>query len=525
MEHGIAGAADPGVQVRIALDLWTRHALALDIAGDRRLAEHLPQGPDAIAHGAAVAFGRQVVGVDARRREGIVRSQPQPPAALRHGHMHAGIEAVAAVRPRFREGQVGHGLHGGNEIELDVGRRQFRPRADEAAALQGEFGPEAAPPQQGVDGMPGGAIEPQLVIDADRRVAGVLQPCDQVIVQVLADPRQVVDHRHADLMEMVGRADARQQQQLGRGDRAAGQHDFARRADLAHPALAAIVQTDRLAPFYGHPRRMTAGAHRQVGPLHCRLEKGLRRGPAPAVADREMVAAETLALRLVEILRHRIARLGACFDQRIVERRRRPAAADGERPAPAVMVRVRPLEILRPGEKGQDIVIGPARAAHLAPAVIVEPVAAGVDHAVDLVRSAQHLAARPVQPAAVQARLRLGDIVPVVVALAEQDAGEHRHLVERHPVPPAGLQHQHADGRVFGQSGAQHAACAARADDDIVEFLGHRRDRERRPSLSRGPVGVRCRRKCRDGGSGNRASRSTGPRRRWRGRRQLDPPK
>ena len=43
MEHGVAGAADPGVQVRIALDLRTRHALALDLAGDRRLAEHLAQ--------------------------------------------------------------------------------------------------------------------------------------------------------------------------------------------------------------------------------------------------------------------------------------------------------------------------------------------------------------------------------------------------------------------------------------------------------------------------------------------------
>ena len=186
-----------------------------------------------------------------------------------------------------------------------------------------------------------------------------------------------------------------------------------------------------------------------------------------------MVAAETLALRLVEILRHRMAGLGAGFDQRIVERGGCLAAPDGQRPALAVMGGVRPLEILGLPENGQHIFIRPALAAHLPPGVVVEPVAAGVDHAVDLVRPAEHLAARPVQPAAVQAGLRLGPVVPVVVAFAEQDAGEHRHPVERHPVPAAGLEHQHPHRRVFRQACAQHAAGAARADDDIVEFLGH----------------------------------------------------
>ena len=80
--------------------------------------------------------------------------------------------------------------------------------ADEAAALQGEIRAEAAPPHQGVDGVPSRTVQPHLVEDADRRVAGILHPGDHVIVQILADARQVVHRRHADLFEPVDRADA-----------------------------------------------------------------------------------------------------------------------------------------------------------------------------------------------------------------------------------------------------------------------------------------------------------------------------
>ncbi len=60
-----------------------------------------------------------------------------------------------------------------------------------------------------------------------------------MVVEVGADPRQVVHHRHADRLEVLGRADAGNLQQMRRVDGAAADDDLARRQLLAvHAVLA-----------------------------------------------------------------------------------------------------------------------------------------------------------------------------------------------------------------------------------------------------------------------------------------------
>src|SRR6516165_4438006 len=71
-------------------------------------------------------------------------------------------------------------------------------------------------------------------------------------------------------------------------------------------------------------------------------------------------------------------------------------------------------------EIGQYSFVRPAAVAELGPGVVVERIAAHIDHAVDRARSAEGLAARDRDRAAVEVRLRLGDEPPIVARVVEQ---------------------------------------------------------------------------------------------------------
>src|SRR5215471_19536479 len=70
-------------------------------------------------------------------------------------------------------------------------------------------------------------------------------------------------------------------------------------------------------------------------------------------------------------------------------------------------------------EVGKHVVITPAGIAQVAPAVIVGGVAANIDHRVDGAAATQNFAARPVQTAIAELRLRIGVIRPVTGSLEE----------------------------------------------------------------------------------------------------------
>ena len=125
------------------------------------------------------------------------------------------------------------------------------------------------------------------------------------------------------------------------------------------------------------------------------------------------------------------------------------------------------LVVLGPLEVREHLVVRPARAALLGPAVEVGAVTAEVDHRVDRARAADHAAAREVQAPAAEAGLLLAEEIPVEVGL--EDEREHRRDVQlRCGVRPSRLQQEHRDVRVLAQAAGEHAARSPGSDDHVV---------------------------------------------------------
>src|SRR5205823_4273533 len=119
-----------------------------------------------------------------------------------------------------------------------------------------------------------------------------------------------------------------------------------------------------------------------------------------------------------------------------------------------------------------------ARAAgepELAPMVVIGGLAAHVDHGVDGRGAADHLAARIVEAAAVEALLRLGPEHPVRARIADGEEIPDGDVEPDPIVLAAGFEQQHAHCRIGGQAVRQQAAGRARADDDVVVIAFERR--------------------------------------------------
>ena len=126
-------------------------------------------------------------------------------------------------------------------------------------------------------------------------------------------------------------------------------------------------------------------------------------------------------------------------------------------------------------EERQHVVPAPAGEPELAPVVVVGGLAAHVDHGVDGGGAADHLAARIVEAAAVEPRLRLGLEHPVGARIADGEEIADRDVEPDPVVPAAGLEQQHARSGIGGEPVRQHAAGRAGADDDVVVFAFDRR--------------------------------------------------
>ncbi len=128
-----------------------------------------------------------------------------------------------------------------------------------------------------------------------------------------------------------------------------------------------------------------------------------------------------------------------------------------------------------PAKQRQHVVPAPAPEPELAPVIVVGRLPAHVDHGVDRRRAADHLAARIVERAAVEARFGLGLEHPVGARIADREQVADRNVKPDPVVLAAGFQQQHAIGRIGGQPVGQHAARRARADDDVVVLAVDRR--------------------------------------------------
>ena len=206
-----------------------------------------------------------------------------------------------------------------------------------------------------------------------------------------------------------------------------------------------------------------------------RLEEGLGRGMAFAVLLRHLIEADALGLGRVEIGAGADLHLARGLDEVAVDGRGVAQRGDRQWPGAAMKALIhRRIGIgLGTPEIGQERVVIPTRAAQRRPLVVIRPVAADVDHAVDRRGPAQHLAARDRHLPPVQPLLRGRGIEPVVPPVLGQQHDPQRHPDQRRAVAWSGLDQADADGRVLRQAIRQNGAGRARADDHVIE--AHRR--------------------------------------------------
>ena len=269
---------------------------------------------------------------------------------------------------------------------------------------------------------------------------------------------------------MRGGADAGQLQNLDRADRAGGHDHFA--AAACELGLAVLPEAHavgaRAVECHGFDK--TLGLEPQVRAIEHRLEEAARRRPAPAALLVDVVGARALVVAGVEIVDPLDAGLLGGHAERIEQIPAHARMLDPPFAADRMMIAFAEEMVLVLLEERQHVVPAPAGEAELAPVVVVAGLAAHVDHGVDRRRAADHLAARIVQRAAVEAGHRFGLEHPVGARIADREQVTDRDVIPDPVVAAAGFEQQHAIARIGAEPVRQHAARRARADDDVIVF-------------------------------------------------------
>ena len=475
MEGGFGVFADELVQLFVRLHVGARADLAATERVQRRLGHDFTGQADAVAEFLPVLLGGHVVEQDAWVLAWVFRLGLDATTGWRAHGTHVCLEAVL-----FHT--VGAVVVNGDrqEVVLDVRPLEFRASADETTSLELVAGADTGAVEQPL-GTDGRLVPPQQRwVQRYRLGAGVLQVQLQVVLQVLADARQVVDHRDVEAFQQGARAYAGTLQQLRRGDGAGRNDDFL--AGAGFDALFAVAHQ------VGHANGALAveqyavaqgvGDDGQVRALLGLVQVAAGGAGATAfLGHRTVHRAEAFLLVAVEVFGARVTGLHAGFDhgveQRVVAGFRRGHA---DRAFAAVVIVGADVAGFRFAEVRQAVQVGPVfQAWQFRPAVEVHGVTTDVAHAVDQRGATQALAAATFHAAAVHERLRVGLVGPVVAAALQREGQGGRHLgaeVEA-VVGATGFQQQHGDAGVFGQAGGQGVTGRAGTDDDVVEFFGH----------------------------------------------------
>ena len=234
------------------------------------------------------------------------------------------------------------------------------------------------------------------------------------------------------------------------------------------------MDADSAASLEGDPGRERVRDDLEVAAFHRRAQIGVGGRPAHAVPHRHVEGAKPLLPLAVEVGADRIAGLTARLDEGVVERVAFEAARRRERPAVAAIGVGAAAKALGAAEVGQHVSISPALRALLFPALEIERMPAHIDEAVDRGRAAQNLAARAVHAPAVEMRLGLAAIAPIVGLRVHRDRERRRHLDEGET---GRIRRIRAQGRSIG--GPRSAGRRARSPRSP-----RRRSRNRKPHRS-----------------------------------------
>ena len=287
-----------------------------------------------------------------------------------------------------------------------------------------------------------------------------------MVLEVAAD-RQLLADLDPDRLQLLAQPDAGEHQQHRRLVGAGGEDHLALGADRLAVAPVDELDADGALPVEDDPLDVDGVAHLEVRPVQHRVEIRVGRAAAEAAALRQLEAADAVLLRAVQVVVRLVAGLDRGLEHQVDERVHRAAVGDGLRSADSVVLALAALVVLAALEVRQHLVVAPAVGAVRGPVVVVETVAAKVDHRVDRAAAADHPAARQVQPPAVETRLLVAGQIPVEARL-EHDREHRRDVDLRRGVRTARLQQEDAHVRVLAQPRREHAAGRARSDDDVV---------------------------------------------------------
>mmetsp|Transcript_475 Transcript_475/g.1614 ORF Transcript_475/g.1614 Transcript_475/m.1614 type:complete len:384 (+) Transcript_475:135-1286(+) len=192
------------------------------------LRHDLARDPDRGAEAAPVLVGRHVVEAGDRLHRRAVRRQRRrgPNVAARRGLVVADVSLHRVSRGgrRERDAVVRHTDR--QKVQLNVGRLDAGPRADEAADLEvvGRAEPLLGDQPVGAEGALAREREVRGERDGLQHLVALVDL--HVVLQVLPDTLERRHHPHAELREQLWRPDARQLQQHRRGDRAGAQDNL-----------------------------------------------------------------------------------------------------------------------------------------------------------------------------------------------------------------------------------------------------------------------------------------------------------
>ncbi len=241
---------------------------------------------------------------------------------------------------------------------------------------------------------------------------------------------------------------------------------------LGHAALG-VGDADGALAFQQHLRRQGFGFDLQVGAVADRIEVAARAGPTFAVLLGDLEIAEPFLVAVVVVLVARVALVHRGVDERIQQFGAFPHVLDVQRAAAAARVVTARAKMFGLAEIGQHRVVAPAPVPVLRPCVVVERVAADIQHAVDGAGPAQGASTRDGNAPVIGVGFRFALEIPVIRWIVEQ-FGETGWDSDPHgAVFRTGFQQQHRGASVLAQAVCQHATGGTGAHDDVVE-LSHR---------------------------------------------------
>jgi len=340
--------------------------------------------------------------------------------------------------------------------------------------------PGAAPQEQPLEPDPRAAPFLQGIgLHRDRLLRAVLDVDLEVVLEVLADTRQIGHDRDPQRAQVRRVADARQLEELRRVEGAAREDHLTGRDRLGPPALALDLHADRTTAVEVDPGHEGPGPDLEVAAAHHRVEIRPRGADPTAAPDVPVERRKALLAVAVDVLGQLVAGLHGGSEPGPEERARRRPPLQTQRAAVtapwivdcgrravlhSLEIRQAPSVVpgLHPGVRG--------------PAFVVERVAALEDHPVDAGAPAEDLAPGVVDPPAVHERLGLGLVLPVVEPAADRERQGGRHVDERvdAPVGPTGFEDEDPRPRIRRQAVREGAPRTPSTDDDVVPgSVGH----------------------------------------------------